>query len=290
MIIFKLLLLLSILLVPSLSFAWGPLTHIYLGNELLSLGALLPAGIFEILRRHRKDFLYGALMADIIVGKKYLPEYKNSHSWDFAFNLMEATETNQQKAFVYGYLSHLAADTVAHNIYTADRKNFTHTLLELKADCIIDKKHWAHAMDIDKKIQVRNDAFLENSIEKFIFSFRTNKRLLKGMVLLSVFNREKVSDFIDRNLITSLPARKTIEKLHNESLDKIIDLFQNWDDSDVIKENPNGISFRGKLIKKEMVYFLFKSYRKKKQFIFNGHASKIKRKSREAFLTGKKNQ
>jgi hypothetical protein len=289
MILFKLLLLLSIILVPSLSFAWGPLTHIYLGNELLSLGALLPASIFEIIRRHRKDFLYGSLMADIIVGKKYLPEYKNSHSWDFAFNLMGATETNQQKAFVYGYLSHLAADTVAHNIYTADRKNFTHTLLELKADCIIDKKHWSHAMDIDKKIQVRNDVFLENSIEKFIFSFRTNKRLLKGMILLSVFNREKVSDFIDRNLITTLPARKTIEKLHNKSLDKIIELFQNWDNSEVIRENPNGISFRGKLIKKEVVYFLLKSYREKKHSVFKEKSSRVRRKSQQTFLAGKKN-
>ncbi len=46
------------------------------------------------------------------------------------------------------------------------------------------------------------------------------------MVYLSVLNREKIADFIDKNIITSMPMRETIEHLHQESIDKIIDLFQ----------------------------------------------------------------
>jgi hypothetical protein len=88
---------------------------------------------------------------------------------------LKATETRQQKAFVYGYLSHLAADTVAHHTYTADKKNFKHTIWEMKADSIIDKKYWQLARAIDRKVQMRNDVFLENSLESFIFSFKTNK-------------------------------------------------------------------------------------------------------------------
>ncbi|MFZ5907108.1 MAG: zinc dependent phospholipase C family protein [Nitrospirota bacterium] len=263
MILFPLVLLVSVLFVPSEALAWGPLTHIYLGNELLALGSLIPAGIFEIIRRYRKDFIYGNIMADIVVGKKYLPEHKNSHNWDVAFELFRACRTRQQKAFVYGYISHLAADTVAHNIYTADKRNFGHTLFELKADCIIDKKYWFLAREIDRKTQVRNDLFLENSLDSFIFSFRTNKRILNSMVFLSVFNQERVGDFIDRNLITSLPSREAIEALHEESLDKIIDLFRNWEKSGVLKENPNGISLRRRLMKKQLTAYLLKSYRKR---------------------------
>jgi hypothetical protein len=246
--LFKVLIIISFLLVPAVSFAWGPLTHIYLGSELYSLGALLPAGLLEIIRRHRKDFLYGTLMADIIIGKKYMPDNKSSHSWEVAFDLMKSARTDQQKAFVYGYMSHLASDTVAHNIYTVDRKNLGHTLMEMKADTIINKRYWFQAMAIDKKTQVRNDLFLENSLERFIFSFKTNKRIFKGMVFFSVINQQRIGDFIDKRLITSIPVREKIEKLHEESLDKIIDLFQNWESSEVVKASPGGVAHKGKLI------------------------------------------
>jgi len=238
--IFRLALVVSFLLVPTFAFAWGPLTHIYLGNELFSLSPLLPAGLLEIIRRHRKDFLYGNLMADIIIGKKYLPDEKSSHSWEVAFELFRSAKTEQQKAFVYGYMGHLAADTVAHNIYTVDKKNIGHAVVEMKADSIIDKKYWFQAVGIDRKVQVRNDLFLERSLDRLIFSFKTNKRIFKGMVLLSVFNQERIGDFIDKNLVTSLPDREVIEALHNESIDKIIDLYQNWEDSEVVLMNPSG--------------------------------------------------
>jgi hypothetical protein len=261
--VLKLLLILAFLLIPTAAFAWGPLTHIYLGNELYTIGSLLPAGLFEIIRRYKKDFLYGNLMADIIVGKKYLPESKNSHSWDVAFDLLNASKTKQQNAFVYGYMSHLAADTVAHNIYTVDKKNFGHTLMELKADSIIDKKYWFQAMEIDRRIQVRNDIFLEDSLERFIFSFKTNKRILKSIVFLSVFNRERIGDFIDKNFVTSLPVRETIEKLQQESIDKIIDLFQKWENSEVVKVNPSGNVYRGRLIKRELRPFLLRQSKRR---------------------------
>lgn len=238
-----------LLLVPGVSFAWGPLTHIYLGNELFSLGALLPAGILEVIRRYRKDFLYGNLMADIIIGKKYLPDDKSSHSWEVAFDLLSAARNDQQRSFVYGYLSHLAADTVAHNIVTADRKNIGHTIVEMKADSIIDKKYWFQAMAIDRKTQSRNDLFLESSLERLLFSFKTNKRIFKGMVLLSVFGQERVSDFIDRRLVTDLPDRGRIEQLQEESVDRMIDLLQNLDKSEVIRWSPSGFVYRGKLVK-----------------------------------------
>ncbi len=262
MILFKLLIIISFLIIPSISFAWGPLTHIYLGNEIYSLCALLPPGIYEVIRRYRKDFIYGNLVADIIVGKKYLPENKNSHSWEVAFDLLKMATTKQQKAFVYGYMSHLAADTVAHNIYIINKKNFGHSLLEIKADSIIDKKYWYQAITIDKEIQRRNDLFLEKALERFIFSFKTNKRILKGIVFLTFFYQEKINDFIDKNLITSMPVRKTIENLHEESLDNMIDLLHNWEKSKVVKKNPTGNGYRKKDYKLENLYLPLSNYLK----------------------------
>ncbi len=245
----KIVLVISFLLLPAVAFAWGPLTHIYLGNELLSFGALLPAGILEIIRRYRKDFLYGNIMADIILGKKYLPDDKSSHSWDVGFDLLSAARTDQQKAFVYGYLCHLAADTVAHNSYTIDKKNIGHTILEMKADSIIDKKYWFQAMTIDRKTQIRNDRFLEQTLERFLFSFKTNKRIFKSIVFFSVVNQERLGDFIDRSIFTSLPGRDSIEVLHQESLDNMIDLLENFQNAAVLMSSPSGSVQRGKFAK-----------------------------------------
>lgn len=107
--------------------------------------------IYALLRKYRHDFLYGNLMADIIIGKKFLPKDKNPHSWDTALNLLESAKTPQQRAFVYGYMSHLAADTVAHGRFMGNRKNIGHTLVELRADSIIDRKYWLQAMSIGQK-------------------------------------------------------------------------------------------------------------------------------------------
>jgi hypothetical protein len=236
---FKVLLVISFLLVPSLAFAWGPLTHIYLGNEIFSLGSLLPAGVYALIRKYRHDFLYGNLMADIIIGKKFLPEDKNPHSWDVGLSLLDSAKTKQQKAFVYGYMSHLAADTVAHGRFTNTKRNIGHTLVELRADSIIDKKYWFQAVTIDRKVQMRNDIFLERSLESAFFSFKTNKRIFKGMLLLSCFNKERVGNFIQRNSFDpTVLTRKNIHKLQTESIDRMVDVLRNGKGAEVINESP----------------------------------------------------
>jgi len=40
---FFVLFLFGLILVPSFAFAWGPLTHMYLGNEIYSYAPLIPA-------------------------------------------------------------------------------------------------------------------------------------------------------------------------------------------------------------------------------------------------------
>jgi hypothetical protein len=238
---FRFLIIIAFLLVPSLAFAWGPLTHVYLGNEIYYLGSLLPAGVYSLIRRYRNDFLYGNLMADIIVGKKYLPDEKSSHSWHVALNLFDSAKTQQQKAFVYGYMSHLAADTVAHESLTNGRKNVGHTFLELKADSLVDKRYWLQAIAIDKRVQTRNDLFMERTLERVLFSFKTNKRIFKSVVFLSGLHQERFSNFIDRNIVVPPTYRKeNIKRLQDESLDRIIDLLQNGRYSEVLKKNPLG--------------------------------------------------
>ncbi len=225
---YSLALIIGLILVPAASFAWGPLTHVFLGNELLSCAPLIPAGILALLKKHKQDFLYGNIMADIIIGKKYLPDDKSSHSWDVGLKLLDQAEQWPERAFAYGYLSHLAADTVAHETLTDELGNMGHTWIELKADSIIDKRYWLQTVAISRAVRKRSDLLLENALDPYLFSFKTNKRIYKSMVLLSVLNKKRRRG-VDRVLI---------HELHEESLVRMIDLLQNGTDAAVLQKKP----------------------------------------------------
>jgi hypothetical protein len=219
---------LGFLLAPSFAFAWGPLTHMYLGNEIFSYGPLIPAGIYALIRKYRQDFLYGNLMADSIIGKKYLPDDKCSHSWDVGIRLLNQAETDAEKAFAYGYLSHLAADTVAHEILTDDMRNMEHTWAELKADSMIKKTYWVQSVTFRRTVQRRNDLFMANSLDRYLFSYKTNKRVYKSVVFLSLLNKKR-KRALDRD---------HLNRLHFESIARTLDLFENGVEAAVLQKSP----------------------------------------------------
>jgi hypothetical protein len=225
---FIILLVFGIALIPSTGFAWGPLTHMYLGNEIFAYGPLIPAGIYGLIRKYRQDFLYGNLMADSIIGKKYLPDDKSSHSWEVAIRLLNQAELDAEKAFAYGYLCHLAADTVAHEILTEDMQNVEHTWAELKADSMIKKTYWLQSVTFSRAVQRRNDLFMESSLDRYLFSFKTNKRIYKSVVFLSFLNKKR-KRALDRD---------HLNKLHFESIARILDLFENGVDAAVLQKSP----------------------------------------------------
>ena len=231
---------LSFLLIPSIADAWGPLTHVYLGYQILDIGAaLVPAGVYSIIKKYKNDFLYGNLSADIILGRRFQVFDKNSHNWDIAWKLFKSSKTDRQKAFAYGYLMHLCADTVVHNLENS-RIPFSHSLLEIKSDSILDKKYRRMLKRLDKVMQKKNDVFMEKKLESLFFSFKTNRRIFKGFLLLSRLpNYSPVSNFIDNRF----PYEITIGDIYNfqqESLSRMFELLSNGIDSEVLKEEPLG--------------------------------------------------
>jgi hypothetical protein len=167
-------------------------------------------------------------MADMILGKKYLPEDKSSHSWDVGLKLLEQAKTWPERAFAYGYLGHLAADTVAHETLTDEMGNMGHTWIEMKADSLIDKSYWLQTVMISRAVRKRSDLLLENALDSYMFSFKTNKRIYKSMVFLSFLNKKRKRG-VDKEFI---------QELHDESLARMLDLLQNGTDSDVLNKSP----------------------------------------------------
>ncbi|MFQ3573244.1 MAG: zinc dependent phospholipase C family protein [Thermodesulfovibrionales bacterium] len=217
--------------IPDNAFAWGPMTHSYLANEMLRYLALLPPEVSIIIKNFKQDFIYGNIMADSIMGKRYMPKEKQSHSWGFAQALTQKVSTSSEMAFVYGYICHLAADTVAHRELTLKMRDFQHTWIEFLADSLVDKTNRVKSLTINRIVQKRNDRFLKKRFPSHMVSFDTHKRLFKGFLILSALanfsNVPKIN--IDR---------KKICKLHEESILRMIDILSNGFDSFVVKEDP----------------------------------------------------
>lgn len=231
---------LSILFIPSIAEAWGPLTHVYLGNQLLETGAsLIPVGVYSILKKYKNDFLYGNLSADIYMGRRFQGFEKNSHGWDIAWKMLGAAKSDRRRAFAYGYLMHLCADSVVHNL-DKSKLPFSHSLIELKSDSIIDKKYRRIMKRLDKVMQRENDTFMEKRLKSQFFSFKTNKRVFKGVLMLSKFpNYSPVSSFIDNRFPYEI-SDINIHGFQQEALARMCELLNNGKDSEVLKELPLG--------------------------------------------------
>jgi hypothetical protein len=178
------------LLFPEPAWAWGPATHVYLGSAVLQSLILLPPAVRGLLAAYPKDFLYGSVAADISLAKKYVPEGRHCHSWAIGEEIFATAETDRLRAVSLGYLSHLAADTIAHNFFVPRQ------LLVTSSSKALGHSYWEHRMDVqlgERYTRVARevvmdhdhsaaDALFDRVLSATLFSFRTNRRIFRGMI------------------------------------------------------------------------------------------------------------
>ena len=71
-----------VLLLPAEASAWGPITHLTHGAEVLRNLTIVGVALQRLLRTHRLEYLYGCVGADITQAKKYTrAEQAHCHSW-----------------------------------------------------------------------------------------------------------------------------------------------------------------------------------------------------------------
>jgi hypothetical protein len=227
-------------LVPGWAFAWGPLTHMYLGSEALLLGsALIAPALSALINRFKSDFLYGNLMADSVLAKKYLPFEHHPHNWDLALRLYDQADTDSERAFCLGYLCHLAADTVAHGPYTSKYGHMGHTFAEFRADSFICHSHWFKAMSINKDVRTRNNIFLEKRLKTAFLSHDLNRGIFKGYVALSGIGTvgRKVKHFAGfrQEVFLEFGSEELLNELHDLSIERMTALLNDPHGSDVLE-------------------------------------------------------
>ncbi len=192
-----------VLLLPGDAWAWGPSTHVLLGSHVLANLPALPIPVRELLGSWPYEFLYGNLSADITLAKKYVQYSRHCHRWEMGLLLLARAETDRLKSFALGYLSHLAADTLAHNHYvprqllvTSSTTQFGHAYWEHRFDAHLPPEHLRRAREIVVREHDEPDQLLEAVLTQAIFSFRTNKRIFSRMIHLS--NDERWQGLFDR--------------------------------------------------------------------------------------------
>jgi hypothetical protein len=108
---------LAVLIVPADAHAWGPLAHLSFSAQALAELPATPSPLRGLLAGFGNQFLYGSLAADIVVGKNLSAWVHHCHNWETGFRVLRAVRSQAERAFAWGFLGHLAADTVAHNYY-----------------------------------------------------------------------------------------------------------------------------------------------------------------------------
>jgi hypothetical protein len=182
----------AFLLVPDQLLAWTPGTHIYLGESVLANLQHLPPMVADLLRAFPFDFLYGNIAADSSMAKKYAPVGRHCHYWHVGQEIHDLAESDALRAFGWGYLCHLAADTVAHNYFvprqlvlTSSTASVGHSYWESRVETHLGDAYARTAREIIRLDHSPADSHLDRIISPTIFSVRTNRRLFRGMVHLT---------------------------------------------------------------------------------------------------------
>ena len=247
MTIYALLAFLVLLLFPEQSFAWGGGIHLQLGSSVLGNLPALPPNLAALLAAHPRDFLYGCISADITLGKKFTHSMLHCHRWRIGRKVLQAAGTDAQRACAYGYLTHLAADAIAHNYYVPYKimRSFStvtmkHAYWEMRFETFVARDIWETAQDVCRADQHANDTLLRSVLTNTIFSFGTNKRIFNSIMLLSRLEKwQKVMQTLSDNSRYQLAEsdREEYLKLAEEA---VYGFLQNPRDAEILLADPTG--------------------------------------------------
>jgi hypothetical protein len=177
---------------PGEAHAWGPVTHLVHGSQVLESLSILAPSLQEILRQNRLAYLYGCVAADIVQAKKYTRNlYTHCHCWPVGWQIAEAARGEREQAFALGYLSHLAGDVYSHNefvpvqlVVSYRARTHRHVYWEARFDAAQQRDRVRLAREVFAHRYPECDRLVERVVERTLFSFRTNKRIFHSVMAL----------------------------------------------------------------------------------------------------------
>lgn len=227
--------------------AFGPITHLHLGCQILGGLSLLPPALADLLKKHAPEYLYGNVAADVIIAKNLATSDQHCHNWDVGFSILEEATNNSQKAFAWGYLSHLAADVVAHNYFVPwklvhgfNSRTIGHAYWELRLDQKASNEAWQLSQSLTKHQFHEHNGLLSRTIQGTIFRFETNLTIFHGMLLVQRFKRwRKLLDRVDNRSPWTLQCDEA-QQLHQSAVEATRNLLLERQASRTFQADPTG--------------------------------------------------
>lgn len=245
-----LLLLVALLLLPQEALAWGPITHLAHGNAVLGAATILGTTLQRILQRHRLAYLYGCVGADITQAKKYTrAEQAHCHSWRVGWQLLEQAASDAQRAFAWGYLTHLASDVFSHNHYVPtqlivsyDSLPLRHVYWEARFDTLQDASVRAIVAELRGREFPDCDALVRDVVSRTLFSFNTDKRIFNSFI--AIHDLDQWHGIMRRLVARSrhpLPP-DVVDRYNAVCLESTLDMMQRRKRADNQTADPTGLS------------------------------------------------
>ena len=233
---------------PGEALAWGPLTHLAHGSAVLKGLSILALPLQQLLKRHRRQYLYGCVGADIIQAKNYSrTEQAHCHSWEVGWALLDRAKNNPQRAFAYGYLTHLAGDVYSHNHYVPtqlvisfDARALRHIYWEACFDTLQDdglRKIVRELRDIELP---ECDQLVNTVISRTLFSFTTDKRIFDSFIAIHDLDQwHKIMQRLSQVSRYTLDPQ-IVAEYNQVCIASIFDLLQEGRESACQKADPTG--------------------------------------------------
>ncbi len=238
-----------LMLFPFHLYGWGGVAHYYFGQLILENAGLISSTAAAVIVEYPYDFLYGLLAADIIIGKKYTTWENHSHNWEVAFSLFTLADREYKVSFVWGYLSHLAMDVIAHNFFLPEMfiryyhgKMRNHSYWEMKFETCFPDSVWLSIRKVEKGAHREDDEVLRAGLKPTLFSFAINRRLFD---LLSLQRRVRAWKNVIRRISTrsiyKIPEDRR-DFYINRSVDAALDILENGENAFITSLDPTGRS------------------------------------------------
>lgn len=247
---------LLLFLFPDDAFSWGPGIHAMISSSLCTASEII-SPLLKLISNFQKEFIWGSLMADMVIGKNLSNWAVHPHNWDFVFKIFEDAKTDKLKAFMIGYMTHLSHDVVAHNFLIPEmvilealtkknvlhEKNLLHLKIEINAENLVHIDVWKKIKDIQDTEDIRVcSEFIEDRLKSGLLSPKFSSIIFRRTIKVNAFKefiRSKIrfnGDSKGKDVVIEL-VQGYVEMAYRSSEN----FLKRFDKSFCVKVDPTGM-------------------------------------------------